>query len=46
MWSVCAVSVEDEQGWDLIEPAAFIDFGLMARRLRDPQAHGFDVVNG
>ena len=33
-----------KQGWDLIAPAAFDEFGAMASRLRGPQAHGSYVV--
>ena len=29
-----------KQGWDLIEPAADVGFGDIARRPRGPQAHG------
>ena len=35
-----ATAVGGEQGLDLIEPAADMGFGAMARRPRGPQAHG------
>ena len=34
-----------KQGWDLIEPAAELGFGDMARRPRGPQAHFLEIRN-
>ena len=34
-----------QQGWDLIEPAAELGFGDMARRPRGPQAHFLEILN-